>query len=271
VGNLDCTFCLDCADACPHGNVGILTQPIGMELRTDRWRSSLARLSHRNDVAVLLLVLSAGAIANAAGMTGPVLDAMARVSAGAGAPRWAGAAAVVVAMLAASFTLTALAAVAPRPVRANAGDSRESGSGRVATQGFTAAFSAIAISTVPLGAAVWLVHFAFHFVTSWRTAAPVVVRAANDLGVTTAEPAWTDACCAHAPTWLLPANLLALSLGTALSLWTLSRRMECGRTTSLLRAWLPGAVVIVLLWAAAAWVLFQPMDMRGTFGFEVMP
>jgi len=258
-GNLDCTFCLDCVDACPHENVGILSHAPGAELRSDAWRSSLGRLSNRPDVAALVLVLSAGAIANAAGMTGPVLDGMARVSEAMHWSSWSGSALVVLAMLVAPVVLVVLAAMVTRTGSQSLGE-------RVAS-----VFTSIALATAPLGAAVWLVHFAFHLVTSWRTAGPVITRAANELGVISIEPAWTDACCSLAPTWLLPANLLTLSLGTALSLWTLARRLQWHEPKSRIIAWLPGALVIIALWTAAAWVFFQPMDMRGTFGWGVAP
>jgi len=251
-GNLDCTFCLDCADACPHDNVGILTQSIGGELRSDRWRSSLGALSRRIDVAALLLVLAAGSIANAAGMTAPVLSVIADIGRRIDWPRPSIAVMAVVLMLAIPFSIAF-------------GMALISGGRR-----WREAFTAIAIAASPLGAAVWLVHFAFHFVTSWSTAGPVIIRAAGDLGVTNQDPEWSNACCTHAPEWLLPMNLLLLSLGVSISLWTLVRRTG-GPAPASLRSWLPGAMFIMLMWAAAAWVFFQPMDMRGTLGFEVTP
>lgn len=66
-GNLDCTFCLDCARACPHDNVGILATAPG---------AALARPSRRllrADTIGLVLVLVAGAFATAAAMTTPAV------------------------------------------------------------------------------------------------------------------------------------------------------------------------------------------------------
>ena len=45
VGNLDCTFCLDCVQACPHDNVAIGVRVPGDELADDRRRSAIGRLS----------------------------------------------------------------------------------------------------------------------------------------------------------------------------------------------------------------------------------
>ena len=44
VGNMDCTFCLDCVHACPHDNIGILAVPPGQELWNDPFRSGVGRL-----------------------------------------------------------------------------------------------------------------------------------------------------------------------------------------------------------------------------------
>ena len=55
LGNLDCTFCLDCVHACPHENVGVLATISGGSLtNVDAFRSGIGRLSRRTDVAALV-------------------------------------------------------------------------------------------------------------------------------------------------------------------------------------------------------------------------
>src|SRR5207302_10275160 len=73
-GNMDCTFCLDCIHACPHDNIGILTEPPARQLWQDSFRSGVGRFSKRPDLAALVVVLAFGAYANAAGMVAPVLE-----------------------------------------------------------------------------------------------------------------------------------------------------------------------------------------------------
>ncbi|HEX4758677.1 MAG TPA: cytochrome c oxidase assembly protein, partial [Terracidiphilus sp.] len=73
LGNFDCTFCLDCVQACPQQNVGILRVLPGQTLYQDSRGSGIARLNRRPDVAALALILVFGAFVNAAGMTGPVM------------------------------------------------------------------------------------------------------------------------------------------------------------------------------------------------------
>ena len=76
VGNLDCTFCLDCVQACPHDNVGIMSRVPAEERAVD----SIAlrrRTSSRvgSDLAALALVFTFGALLNAFGMVSPVYAA----------------------------------------------------------------------------------------------------------------------------------------------------------------------------------------------------
>ncbi len=72
VGNMDCTFCMECIHACPHDNVGILTRPPARELWEDPQRAGVGRFSQRPDLAALALFLTFAAFMNAFGMVTPV-------------------------------------------------------------------------------------------------------------------------------------------------------------------------------------------------------
>ena len=72
VGNMDCTFCLDCVHACPHDNIGILNRLPASELMIDPRRSGVGYFSRRKDIAALVLVFCFGALMNAFGMVSPV-------------------------------------------------------------------------------------------------------------------------------------------------------------------------------------------------------
>lgn len=65
VGNLDCTYCLDCVRACPHDNVGVLATAPGAAL------ASPGRRLLRADTVAVVLLLVAAAFATAAVMTTP--------------------------------------------------------------------------------------------------------------------------------------------------------------------------------------------------------
>ena len=73
--NMDCTFCLDCVHACPHDNVGLIAGLSGSaNCGTIRFRSGIGRFGTRTDLAALVVVLMFGALTNAAGMVGPVVE-----------------------------------------------------------------------------------------------------------------------------------------------------------------------------------------------------
>ena len=66
-GNMDCTFCMDCVQACPHDNVGIVSRPVASELMADPRRSGIGRFSRRKDIAALVVIFTFGALLNAFG------------------------------------------------------------------------------------------------------------------------------------------------------------------------------------------------------------
>ncbi|MGH9852245.1 MAG: 4Fe-4S binding protein, partial [Blastocatellia bacterium] len=71
-GNMDCTFCLDCVQACPHDNVGVISRLPASELIIDPPRSGIGFFSRRKDLAALVIVFTFGALLNAFGMVSPI-------------------------------------------------------------------------------------------------------------------------------------------------------------------------------------------------------
>ncbi len=253
--NLDCTFCLDCAHACPHDNVGVVAVAPGQELWHDRSRSSLGRLSQRPDLAALVLLLTFGAFANAAGMVAPVVDWQERFSA------WLGLQSRLFAVTA--FYVFSLLIL---PVLLVASAALLSGWwGRLKETPFRLAIR-FSYCLVPLAFGIWLAHYGFHFLTSWDTALPVTQQFLNDSGLSVGEPEWQMACCRTVGDWVLKVEILFLDLGLLLSLYT-AYRIAGSRTSTLrhlLGAVLPWLLLLLLLFALGIWVIFQPMQMRGT-------
>jgi cytochrome c oxidase assembly factor CtaG/polyferredoxin len=248
VGNMDCTACLDCVHACPHDNVGIVTRVPAAELWNDRPRSGIGRLGRRPDIAALVIVLVFGAFANAAGMVVPVVEGQAWLASLVG---------IHVPWLATTvFYLLALVALPLLAVGGAAVLSR--GRGR-SEAGILEVATRLAYSLVPLGFGMWLAHYCFHFLTSYDTVVPVVQRCALDLGLTwLGTPAWDCACCRPVLDRLLCLELVFLDVGLLLSLYT------GYRLAATLKALAPWALLMVVLFAAGVWILFQPMQMRGT-------
>jgi cytochrome c oxidase assembly factor CtaG len=247
-GNMDCTACLDCVHACPHDNVGVVAGPPGATLWDDRQRSGVGRFGRRPDLAALVLVLVFGAFANAAGMVGPVADGQRRLAEVAG---------VRSPLLATTvFYLFALVVLPLAAVGGAAELSRRWGRSGAGTLEVATRY---AYALVPLGFGMWLAHYCFHFLTGYDALVPVVQRLAADFGLTYfGEPEWGCACCRPAAAWLLPLEILFLDLGLLLSLYT------GYRLAPTLKALAPWALLMVLLFAAGVWILFQPMQMRGT-------
>jgi hypothetical protein len=254
-GNLDCTFCLDCVHACPHGNVGVLAVTPAAELWHDRHRSGLGRFGRRPDLAALVLVLVFGAFVNAAGMVGPVLAFEDWLSAGLG--QASGTLVVSVTLIAALVALPlGLVAATSAVGRWWSGDA-----GRwleVATR--------FSFALVPLGCGMWLAHYSFHFFSSADTIVPVTQRFVADLGTPfLGLPRWGCACCVAVAPWLLRLEVLALDLGLLLSLYTAYRiaRDRYPEWPRAVRAFLPWAALMLMLFALGVWIVLQPMEMRG--------
>jgi cytochrome c oxidase assembly factor CtaG/ferredoxin len=247
-GNMDCTMCLDCVHACPRDNVGLIAGTPATELWNDRQRSGIGRFSRRPDIAALVVVLVFGGFANAAGMVAPVMEWQEQL---------AGLAGVRSRFLATTvFYLLALVVVPALAIGGAAVLSRWWGRWRATSLEVATRF---AYALVPLGFGMWLAHYCFHFLTGFDTVGPVAQRFALDLGLTwLGNPTWGCACCRPVAEWLLPLEILFLDVGVLLSLYA------AYRLAPTLKAVAPWALLIVLLFAVGVWVLFQPMQMRGT-------
>jgi hypothetical protein len=137
-------------------------------------------------------------------------------------------------------------------------------------EAFVHRLARMAFDLLPIGAGMWLVHFGFHLVTGWSSALPPLQRAARDgVALDLGEPAWAANCCAQVPQWLLPVMLCVLGLALLVSLqleWNRAARVEASgvqRSGRVLVRWLPDALVALGWWALAAWIVLQPMQMRG--------
>jgi len=239
IDNLDCTLCLDCIRACPYDNISIALRIPGSDLADKRRRSGIGRLSRRNDLAVLVVLLTFGAFANAAGMVAPVLAWQDE----AGLSRWQiTALSYLVALLVLPVLLIGSAALLTAPLKHVADTARR-----------------FSYCLVPLGFAMWLSHYSFHLFTSYEAAWPTLQRALFDLGINLGEPDWACACCRPLSPWILHFEMVALGVGLLLSLYTAYLLAD----GSLQRV-LPWAVLLTGLYALGIWIVLQPMQMRGT-------
>jgi len=245
VGNLDCTFCLDCVRACPHDNVGILLHPPAKSLLDDPFRSSLGRLSKRPDIVALALVVTFAAFANAAAMVGPVDQLELKVDRVFG---------IASALPASAFLLVFGVVVAPILAY------RLAGWGQGETQR-----RRLAMALIPLGLAMWTAHFCFHLGVGLASGWPVVQRALADVGLQwLGQPKWEPAPAVGLQT-LHAIDLILLDIGLLTSLYLLWRLVKVHSTSAraALTQMMPWAVLALALYLAGAWIVLAPMQMRG--------
>ena len=254
IGNMDCTFCLDCVQACPHDNVGILGRLPASELTTDPRRSGIGFFSRRKDLAAVAIMFYFGALLNAFGMVSPVYALEAWIG------RWLHTEreAPVLGLIFGLFLIVlpaVLIGLAAWLARAAAGT-------RQALVPMTVRY---AYGLVPLGFGTWLAHYGFHFLTGLYTIVPVTQSAVASLGwPLLGEPRWR--LTGLSIYVVQPLELGFLILGLAGSLLVVHSLSEEDSPAHPIRAFVPWAAVCVALCGAAVWLMLQPMEMRGTFG-----
>ena len=252
-GNMDCTFCLDCVQACPHDNVGIMSRVPANELTLDPRRSGIGLFSRRKDLAALAIVFSFGALLNAFGMVTPVYTLQSFLAGILGVRQEAP-------LLGVIFTLflvvepVLLLGLAAWMTRKWSGSSR----------GILPLVVRYAYGLAPLGFGVWLSHYSFHFLNGLFTFVPVFQSAAARTGWPfLGEPRWDLGGLPEGATYVIGMGFLVL--GLIGSLMVIYRLAETELVSRPIRAFAPWAGVCVILWLSALWLMSQPMQMRGTF------
>lgn len=255
VGNLDCTFCMECIHACPHDNVGIMVRSPLEDLTQDPVRAGVGRLSARTDLAALAAVLVFGAWVNAFGMVEPVyrLEAAVTSTLGFASRPVFLMAFFVVALLGAPWVLLTGTAWVAR-----------SASGRSTSLGHEVRRHVWGL--VPLGLAMWTAHYLFHLLIGGMALAPLIQEALWDLGIPAGSPAWTLGPVVPEG-WILPLQIGILQGGLVVSLmafWRIAQADSRLDRSAAKRGLLPWAVLATALTVLGIWVLGQPMQMRGT-------
>jgi ferredoxin len=251
-GNMDCTFCLDCIQACPHDNIGILSRLPAEELMVDPLRSGIGFFSRRKDLAALVIVFCFGALLNAFGMVSPVYALESSIAGVLHVNHEAPVLALIFGLflIVEPLVLIVLAAWLTRVW----GGSR----GPLLTIAVRYSYA-----LVPLGFGIWLAHYGFHFLTGLYTFIPVTQSAVAGLGhAFLGEPRWSLVG--------LPKNVVHifdfgfLGLGLVGSMLVSYRLAEAERTGHAMRIFSCWAGISLVLWVAAVWLMSQPMEMRGT-------
>ena len=253
VGNMDCTFCLECVQACPHDNIGILSRPPASELIVDPRRSGIGFFSRRVDLAALTMIFTFGALMNAFGMVSPAYAL----------ETWLGRV-LHVTHKAPVLGLIFICVLVIEPVLLL-------GLAALLTQRWAGSHRAIlplivrySYGLAPLGFGMWLAHYSFHFLSGFLTWIPVTQNAVASLGwPLLGPPLWT--LTGIPVRFVQPIELGFIMLGLSGSLMVMHHLAQDEGSGHGLRAFVPWAAVCTLLFASAVWLILQPMEMRATF------
>lgn len=253
IGNLDCTFCLDCVQACPHDNIALGTRPPAIELADDRRRSGIGRLDARRDLAILAVLFTFGAMLNAFAMVSPVrqVEQWFATSLGTTSEFVVLGCLFALGLFVVPMALIGLAAGGTRAFAAGDGPS------------ITDIATRFAYALVPFGFGMWLAHYGFHLLTGALTIVPVTQSAAIDLlgGPVLGEPLWRWAGMRPGAVFPIQCGCILLgAIGSVAVAHLISERDFADRAAPATVPWL---LLFILLTAFAIWVLFQPMEMRG--------
>jgi len=252
VGNLDCTFCMDCVQACPHDNIAVATRVPGLELVDPRRRSGIGWLPRRRDVAALVVVFVFGGLINALGMTASarameqgLVNLLGAQSEGP--------------VLAALFAIVVIAI--PILLLGIAGMLTAS----LTRRGLSSSLDVVtrhSYALVPLGFGVWLAHYGFHLLTGVLTLMPVTQSAVLDLFGWPAlgTPLWQLTGMRPGLVFPIEVGVIVMGAGGSLVLaYLISERDYLERRVI---ATIPWAAVTIAITVAALWITSQPMDMR---------
>jgi polyferredoxin len=249
--NMDCTLCLDCVRACPHDNVALVVRnPLREVLDLSAWPKRL-------DLAFMLISLAFMGLVNAFGMVPPVytlLDDFQRLT----GIRSEGVQLGLL-YLVSMIALPAGLGWAAAWLSAKLAGAKKPGAVR-------ATFIAFAPAFIPIGLGIWLSHYLFHFLTGALTIIPVFQFFLEDHYITLlGAPNWQLAMLVPEPI-VGVIEIVALLVGYLVSA-VVARRIAgklYSRPGAAQAAWLPWALLMFGMIAFAAWVMSQPMEMRGT-------
>ena len=252
VGNMDCTFCLDCVHACPHDNVGILSRTPGDELAIDPHRSGIGVFSRRKDLAALAIIFSFGALLNAFGMVSPVYAV----------EKWmAGLLRVTHEAPVLGIIFTAFLVIEPGLLLGLAAWLTHKWGKQI--RPIVPMAVRYSYGLVPLGFGMWLAHYGFHFFTGLLTFIPVTQNAVAGLGwPILGTPQWT--LTGLPLQFVRPIEMMFLGLGLAGSMLITYRMAETDSPQRPWKIFIPWATINLMISMAALWLLYQPMEMRAT-------
>ena len=243
-GNHDCTFCMDCARACPHENVTLSLVRLGHGIGHDR----MAKQSPGLDVIALACIITFGAFVNAAAMIEPVVQFEERLSEQIN---------VTTSLLQSLWIIGGITLVPILTLMTCAALGRYLSQVPISNSQI---IRKLAPALIPMGFAMWLAHAGFHLFTAYGSLVPAV---RNFVGL---APASVASIRLPLPQFDgVEVELFILGFGFLIAM-AVGWRISLGLADSTSRAFrlaLPWVFTAFLLYLAGAWIVLQPMQMRG--------
>lgn len=230
-GNLDCTFCMDCEKACPHQNVTI-------GARFLKEKTDMMAIWSRRDLAFLTVVFTFGGLLNAFAMVNPAYEAQ---------RFFLQTFSISNEVISLTFLFVLFLIIVPFVFLST-------------TPGSRYEKKALISSLLPLGFAVWLAHYCFHFFTGIFTFVPIIWRS-----LPVSQPGlgfWAEFPMGVSTAWVMPIQIGIIILGLVgsfLAAQTVTEKLG----KKWLAAW-PWYILFLLIAVFAIWTFSLPMEMRGT-------
>ena len=230
VGNLDCTFCMDCVVACPYENIQVAKIIPSTELWLDVHRSGIGVLSKRRDILACIVAFTFGSLLNAFSMIGPsyIIKEKLKMSFHFQNDFF------ILFLFFIFFLILLPAVMLIFPVLISSLYSKNK-------------FSLIP-SLLPVGFSIWIAHYSYHLLTGFFTFIPLITNLSMPVHLMGLSAAV-----------VIPLQLGILFLGFIGSVFVCSLMKENKKTQA---AWISTHFLITLI---AIWILTSPMEMRGTF------
>lgn len=237
IGNLDCTFCMDCVAACPVDNIHVTSVLPGEELWKETHRSGIGKISERKDILALIIVFTFGSLLNAFAMIAPANILKQKIK--------------DVIFLQSDLSILLLffiffLIVFPIALL---------GIPEILARKFGSQKYKLIPTLLPTGFAIWCAHYSFHMLSGLFTFIPLITKwpmPIHYMGLS--------------PNLIMPIQqgILFLGLiGSIIVVHALEKNNKIRFTWS---------AVNTIITICALWILTMPMEMRGTFiGLGAMP
>ncbi|HEX2912641.1 MAG TPA: 4Fe-4S binding protein [Chloroflexia bacterium] len=245
--NIDCTYQMSCARACPYHNVGLEFRNPIRELWTNIKKRDFS-------LGAVALVLCFASLTNAGSMIGPFQDFQRTIGNVTGLTNnfW-------------SYTLIFLFFALALPAFFGWLTTWLTQKMARTSEPLSAIFKRYAVGLLPLSFSFWLAHYAFHFIVGGGGVWPTIQDMFERLGFPIlGKPAWGNPGLLPYSV-IFPLQLIVIYGGfmaSGVAIYQISRKMYKKRVAR--TAMLPFMVLALVLAIAAVLIMAQPMQARGT-------